>query len=229
MMGWGGISASEIWWRWQQPPSILWLWGIFQGGHRVVNCNGGRPQTYSAHRGCHWIYVGDAHCGILLQSCGGHCGHGSPHQRPGEAVSSGGRSTVMWGVSSPCKDLAISANLGAVASTFAPQGCPEVFSPCCVKIFGAPVCWLEIVWVEVVHCWGDDEGLGASQEGGGWKGTLRMGSPTPAGASVPHDFLSFLFFHLRASGRGYHHSRWWRILSKNFLIHECGQWLHTPS
>ena len=50
-----------------------------------------------------------------------------------------------------------------------------------------------------------------------------VGSLTSVAVSFP---CGFWFCCLRASRRGYLHPRWWRVISKNFLIGEWHQWFH---
>ena len=72
-----------------------------------------------------------------------------PGKRPGEVVSTSGRLIVMQDVSLPYKDLAILVNPSShicFCAVELPQG---VFAHC-MKIFGALVCWLEIVGGEAV-------------------------------------------------------------------------------
>ena len=70
-------------------------------------------------------------------------------ERPDEVVSTSGRSIVMRGVSSSHEDMAILANLGGCIC-FHAGGLPQGVFTCCIKIFGAPVCWPGIVGVEAV-------------------------------------------------------------------------------
>ena len=87
-----------------------------------------------------------------------------PAKRPGKVVCTGGRSIVMQGVSSPCKDLAISANLGGHICFCAAELPRGVFTHC-MKIFGALVCWLGIVGVEAVTVAGTMRGLEHPRKG----------------------------------------------------------------
>ena len=88
-----------------------------------------------------------------------------PAERPGEVASTGGRLIVMWGVSSPHKDFAISLNLGSHIC-FHAAGLPRGISTCCLKIFGTLVLWLGAVCIEVVVTEGMMRGFRVSQEGG---------------------------------------------------------------
>ena len=89
-----------------------------------------------------------------------------PAKRPGGVVSSDERSTVMWGVSSPHKNLAILLNPGSCVC-FCAARLPRGVLTCYVKIFGAPFHWPGIVGVEAVAVEGTTRYLVASQEGDG--------------------------------------------------------------
>ena len=87
-----------------------------------------------------------------------------PTKRPGEVVNSRGRSIVMWGALSPYKDLAIFAKLGG-GVCFCFTGLPGGVDICHVKIFGIPVCLLEVVGVEAVIVEGMMRGLEHPRKG----------------------------------------------------------------
>ena len=87
-----------------------------------------------------------------------------PAKRPGGVVSSDERSTVMWGVLSPHKDLTVSANPGSCICIHA-VGLPGGVFTCCMKIFGALVHWPGIVGVEVVTVEGMMRGLEHPRKG----------------------------------------------------------------
>ena len=106
-----------------------------------------------------------------------------PAKRPSEVVNSDGRLTVMWDISSPCRDLAIYANLGSGVNFYAAGLSRGVFTHC-IKMFGAPVHWLEMVRVEVVTVERMMRGLEHPRKGvvgkEPWEWTL-----TSAAASLP--------------------------------------------
>ena len=85
-------------------------------------------------------------------------------KRPGEVISTCGRLIVMQGVSSPWKDLAISANPSS-GICFCKTGLLRGLFTHWLKIFGAPVCWLEMVRVEVVAVEGMMRGLEHPRKG----------------------------------------------------------------
>ena len=63
-----------------------------------------------------------------------------PAKRPGVGVN-WGRLIVIWGVSFPCKDLAISANLGGGVH-FHSSGLPRGVDTCCVNYLTCQsTCW----------------------------------------------------------------------------------------
>ena len=70
----------------------------------------------------------------------------------------------MWGASSPCKDLAISVNLGG-GICFHYTGLPRGVVTCCVKIFDVPVHLTEVDGVEAVTVKGMMRGLEHPRKG----------------------------------------------------------------
>ena len=128
-------------------PHLVRVQKIFQGRHWAVNCHRGRPQTYKAHRGHHFVHKGNACCCICMDVI---VAMAIPSKRPGGVISSGERLIVMCGESSPCKDWAILAKLGS-GICLCVMGLPGGVLTHWVKIFGAPVFWLETVRVFTVE------------------------------------------------------------------------------
>ena len=110
----------------------------------------------------------------------------------------------------------------AVTSAFHAAELPGGIFTCCMKTFGAPVCWLEIDGVEVIAVEGMMRDLEHPRKG--------VVEKEPRGWAVQH----LLLHSLMASGasssttsehqKGYHDPRWWRVPWKE-LAHLWMWWM----